>query len=210
MSTGDEGPRYYPNGPSSGQYAQYPQNPYGSVAPQNGNQNRPENPYPYTPYSQDPTPAEPREPVRRPGTVVAGVALLVVSALPFVVLGVLSLFVPLTQADLEAALPPGFNLAQTLADGQISFEQLLEALRLMFALITLLAVAYVALSLTALTGRRWARTVVTVLTAIFAVFLVLNLSASAAGLIVAVPLVASVAGVVLLHRRPSAAWFARL
>lgn len=204
MSTGDEGPRYHPQG-STGQYAQYPQNPYAAGAPQN--------PFPYTPYSQAPTPpapSGPAAPMRRPGTVVAGVALVIVSALPFVVLGVLSLFVPLTQADLEAALPPDFGLTQTLADAQISFDQLLQALRLMFALVTLLALVYVALALTALTGRRWARTVVTVLTGIFAVFLVLNLSVSAAGLIVAVPLLLSVAGVVLLHRRPSAEWFARL
>ncbi|GAA4557358.1 hypothetical protein [Pseudonocardia xishanensis] len=202
MSTGDEGPRYYPNGPSSGQYAQYPQNPYASGAPQN--------PFPYTPYSQAPTPPAPPEPVRRPGTVVLGVVLLVVSALPFVVLGAMSLFVPLTQADIEAALPPDFNLAQTLTDAQITFDQLLQALRLIFALVTLLSLVYVALALTVLTGRRWARTVVTVLTVLFALFLVLNISASAAGLIVALPLVLSVAGVVLLYRRPSTEWLARL
>ncbi|MCF7552943.1 hypothetical protein [Pseudonocardia sp. WMMC193] len=205
MSSGEDGPRYIPPR-SGGGYAQYPQNPYGSNAGQ---------PYPYTPYSapsqpsapQDHTPAPPR---RRPGTVVAGVVLLVVAALPFVVLGVLSLVTPLTQAELQSVLPPDLNLEQTLAQANVTFDQLLQALRLMFAIITLLALAFVAVSLTALTGRRWARTVATVLGVLFAIFLVLNLSVSAAGLVVAVPLVLLIAGIVLLHRRPSSDWFAKL
>jgi hypothetical protein len=201
VSTGEDGPRYIPP-KSGGSYAQYPQNPYGANAG---------NPYPYTPYASTPSqPEPPQAPRTRPGTVVAGVAMLVVSALPFVVLGVLSLFTPLTQAELQSVLPPELNLEQTLTDANVTFDQLLQALRLMFAIITLLSLAFVAVSLVALTGKRWARTTVTALGVLFAIFLVLNLSVSGAGLLVAVPLVLLVAGIVLLHRRPSSEWFARL
>lgn len=196
VSTGDEGPRYHPP-VSSGQYAQYPQNPYGP--------NSTGNPYPYTPYAQAPVPAAPPQPARRPGTVVGGYVLLLLAALPFLVLGVLGAFVTITRDMFPAEL----GLDALLTQYNVGFDQFVQALHLLMALMAVLALVYVALASAAFAGRRWGRIAVTVLTALFDLFLLLNIGGGgAAGLVFVAPLLVSVAGVVLLHVRPSAAWFA--
>ncbi|WP_181782519.1 hypothetical protein [Pseudonocardia pini] len=203
MSTGDQGdgPRYYPSGPSSGQYSQYPQNPYGPGATGD--------PYAYTPYAQQPAglPPVPAAPARRPGTVIGAFVLAVLSALPFLVLGVLGMAVPIT----EDMFPAELGLPAMLTQYGVSFDQFLQAVRLMLALIAVLAVVYVALAAAAFARRGWGRVAVTVLTVLFDLFLLLNVGGAGSGAaIVLLPVLLSAAGVALLYVRPSAAWFARL
>ncbi|MFR9801625.1 hypothetical protein ACL02T_04880 [Pseudonocardia sp. RS010] len=212
MSTGDqgEGPRYYPGGPSAGQYAQYPQNPYPQGAPQGA----PTGPragdpqsgqYAYSPYSSGSASsgAEPQA-VRRPATMIGALVLLVLSALPFLVFGVLGLFVPISQE----MFPPELGLDALLTQYNVSFDQFLQAVRLLLALAAVLALVYIGMAVAAFAGKSWGRITVTALTVLFCGFLLLNLGGPGSSLIVLVPVVLAVAGVVLMFVRPSAAWFA--
>jgi hypothetical protein len=206
-------PRYdpYSGGPSSGQYAQYPQNPYGtgSSGTPYGYQQQAPQPYAYNPYGQqqpgpgayDPEP----EAVRRPGAMVGALVLLVVSALPFLVFGVLGLFVPITQAQFPAEL----GLDALLTQYNVTFDQFLQAVRLIVALVAVLALVYIVFASLAFGGRNWARIATTVLTVIFAAFLLFNMAgAGSASILVLAPVVLSVAGVVLMFVGPSGRWFA--
>ncbi|WP_156068060.1 hypothetical protein [Pseudonocardia halophobica] len=214
MSTGSqgEGPRYYPSGPSTGQYAQYPQNPYPHGGPQGGPP--PNTPYgdaaqsaqyAYSPYSPDPAPAaeEPRQ-VRRPATMIGALVLLVLSAVPFLVFGVLGLFVPISQ-DM---FPPELGLDAMLTQYNVSFDQFLQAVRLLLALVAVLALVYIGMAVAAFAGKSWGRIATTALTVLFCGFLLLNLGGGASSLVVLAPVVLAVAGVVLMFLRPSAEWFA--
>jgi hypothetical protein len=215
VSTGNqgEGPRYYPSGPSTGQYAQYPQNPYPQgVQPGGEPQAGPSTggrytgQFAYSPYSQAPTPSEagPRE-VRRPGTMVGALVLLVLSAVPFLVFGVLGLFVPISQ-DM---FPPELGLDAMLTQYNVSFDQFLQAVRLLLALVAVLALVYIGIAVAAFAGKSWGRVAATALTVLFCGFLLLNLGGGgASSLIVVAPVVLAVAGVVLMFVRPSADWFA--
>jgi hypothetical protein len=218
VSTGSqgEGPRYYPSGPSTGQYAQYPQNPYphggpqGAPAPNTPGGDPPTGQftggqYAYSPYSQGPAPTagEPRV-ARRPATMVGALILLVLSAVPFLVFGVLGLFVPISQ-DM---FPPELGLDAMLTQYNVSFDQFLQAVRLLLALLAVLALVYVGLAVAAFAGRSWGRIAVTVLTVLFCGFLLLNVGGGGSSLIVLAPVVLAVAGVVLMFLRPSADWFA--
>lgn len=210
VSTGSqgEGPRYYPSGPSTGQYPQYPQNPYPQGAssagapyggaPQSGQ-------YAYSPYSQDPAPAaeEPRQ-VRRPATMIGALVLLVLSAVPFLVFGVLGLFVPISQ-DM---FPPELGLDAMLTQYNVSFDQFLQAVRLLLALVAVLALVYIGMAVAAFAGKSWGRVATTALTVLFCGFLLLNLGGGGSSLVVLAPMVLAVAGVVLMFLRPSAEWFA--
>jgi hypothetical protein len=210
VSTGSqgEGPRYYPSGPSTGQYPQYPQNPYPQGAspagePYGGASQSGQ--YAYSPYSQDPapTPDEPRA-VRRPATMIGALVLLVLSAVPFLVFGVLGLFVPISQ-DM---FPPELGLDAMLTQYNVSFDQFLQAVRLLLALVAVLALVYIGLAVAAFAGRSWGRIATTALTVLFCGFLLLNLGGGASSLVVLGPVVLAVAGVVLMFLRPSAEWFA--
>lgn len=208
-----ESPRYQPyaNGPSSGQYAQYPQNPYGAGSSGNpyGYGQQPQ-PYAYSPYGQQFTPgqADPEpEVVRRPGAMVGSLVLLVLSALPFLVFGVLGLFVPITPAQFPAEL----GLDGLLAQYDVTFDQFLQAVRLILALVAVLSLLYVLFAGFAFGGRNWARIASTVLTVLFAGFLLLNIGSAGTGLstlVVLAPVIASVAGVALMFVPASARWFA--
>lgn len=210
VSTGSqgEGPRYYPSGPSTGQYAQYPQNPYPQGAPPAGSPHAgPPQPgqYAYSPYSQVPTPSldDPRE-VRRPATMVGALVLLVLSALPFVVFGVLGLFVQIS----EQMFPPELGLDAMLTQYNVSFDQFLQAVRLLLALVAVLALVYIGIAVAAFAGRSWGRVAVTALTVLFCGFLLLNIGGGASSLVILVPVVLALGGVVLMFVRPSAEWFA--
>ncbi|GAA1868314.1 hypothetical protein GCM10009836_55990 [Pseudonocardia ailaonensis] len=203
-------PRYdpYSGGPSSGQYAQYPQNPYGSGSSGNPYGYQQPQPYAYSPYGQQPSPGafdpEP-EVVPRPGAMVGALILLVLSALPFLVFGVLGLFVPITQSQ----FPTELGLDALLTQYNVTFDQFLQAVRLIVALVAVLALVYILFAALAFGGRNWARIASTVLTVIFAVFLLLNIAgAGVASALVLAPVVLSVLGVVLMFVRPSARWFA--
>ncbi|MCE3553205.1 hypothetical protein LWC33_17295 [Pseudonocardia sp. RS11V-5] len=214
-SQGDEGPRYYPSGPSTGQYPQYPQNPYPQGTSPAGAPQGDQHPagqytggqYAYSPYAQAPTPSadEPRR-ARRPATMAGALVLLVLSALPFLVFGVLGLFVPISQ-DM---FPPELGLDAMLTQYNVSFDQFLQAVRLLLALVAVLALVYIGLAVAAFAGKAWGRVAVTVLTVLFCGFLLLNLGGGASSLIILAPVVLAVAGVVLMFVRPSAAWFAGL
>lgn len=210
VSTGSqgEGPRYYPSGPSTGQYPQYPQNPYPqgaspAGAPYGGAAQSGQ--FAYSPYSQDPAPAaeEPRE-VRRPATMIGALVLLVLSAVPFLVFGVLGLFVPISQ-DM---FPPELGLDAMLTQYNVSFDQFLQAVRLLLALVAVLALVYIGMAVAAFAGKAWGRVAATALTVLFCGFLLLNLGGGGSSLIVLAPVVLAVAGVVLMFLRPSADWFA--
>ncbi|WP_345384612.1 hypothetical protein [Pseudonocardia yuanmonensis] len=224
MSTGNqgEGPRYYPSGPSTGQYAQYPQNPYphggaqgvppggDPQAGQHGGQHQsgqyPGGQFAYSPYAEASPPgdAEPRQ-VRRPGTMVGALVLLVLSAVPFLVFGVLGLFLPISK-DM---FPPELGLDAMLTQYNVTFDQFLQAVRLLLALVAALALVYMGLAVAAFAGRSWGRVAVTALTVLFCGFLLLNLGGGgASSLLVIAPVVLAVAGVVLMFVRPSANWFA--
>ena len=201
VTTGDqpEGPRYYPSGSpsagSSGQYAQYPQNPYGATSG---------NPYPYTPYSPSAFEPEPPKP-KRPGAVVGAFVLLVLAALPFCVFGVFGLFVPITQDMFPAEL----GLDALLQQYNVSFDEFVQSVRLIIAVVAVLSLLYIGLAAAALAGKNWGRIAVTVLTVLFGGFLLLGLgSGGSATLAALAPIVLSVAGVVLLFRRRSSEWFA--
>ncbi|MCE0762705.1 hypothetical protein LWC35_07250 [Pseudonocardia kujensis] len=223
-SQGDEGPRYYPSGPSTGRYPQYPQNPYPqgaspAGAPQAGQHpadrfsagQYPAGQYAYSPYAQAPTPAptpsadEPRR-GRRPATMAGALVLLVLSAVPFLVFGVLGLFVPISQ-DM---FPPELGLDAMLTQYNVSFDQFLQAVRLLLALVAVLALVYIGLAVAAFAGKAWGRAAATVLTVLFCGFLLLNIGGGGSSLIVLAPVVLAVAGVVLMFVRPSAEWFAAL
>jgi hypothetical protein len=219
-SQGDEGPRYYPSGPSTGRYPQYPQNPYpqGSApadAPQGAQHPADRSSgtqytggqYAYSPYAQAPTPSvdEPRR-VRRPATMAGALVLLVLSALPFLVFGVLGLFVPISQ-DM---FPPELGLDALLTQYNVSFDQFLQAVRLLLALVAVLALVFIGLAVAAFAGKAWGRIATTVLTVLFCGFLLLNLGGGGSSLVVLAPVVLAVAGVVLMFVRPSAEWFAGL
>jgi hypothetical protein len=214
VSTGSqgEGPRYYPSGPSTGEYAQYPQNPYphggpqGAPPPGTPHAGAPQTgQYAYSPYSQGPAPAdaEPRQ-VRRPATMVGALILLVLSAVPFLVFGVLGLFVPISQ-DM---FPSELGLDAMLTQYNVSFDQFLQAVRLLLALVAVLALVYVGIAIAAFAGKSWGRVTATALTALFCGFLLLNVGGGGSSLIVLAPVVLAVAGVVLMFLRPSAEWFA--
>ncbi|MCW0215668.1 MAG: hypothetical protein OJJ54_20115 [Pseudonocardia sp.] len=228
---------YNSTGPSTGRYAQYPQNPYGPGAGGWQNPPQPHQPQTYQPQTYQPQPHQPQTPpppnppgygtdvyggwsppspapeaepaaVRRPGSVLAATIVLIVAALPFLVGGITAMTVPLTQ-DL---FPPEVGLDALLAQSGLTFDQLVEGLRVLFALVALMAVAYIAFALVAFTGRNWGRIAVTVLTALFAVVMLLNapglLGSPLTLLVVLAPVVLGIVGVILLRGAPASAWFA--
>lgn len=219
---------YNSSGPSTGHYPQYPQNPYGPQA--GGWYGAPQQPYPqpyappqYAPPQQagyggtdvyggwSPPPAgmvaEPEAP-RRPRSVALGMVLMILAALPFLILGILGTTVPLTR-DM---FPPELGLDALLAQSALTFEQLVDAVRVLLAFIALLALAYIVLAVVAFTGRNWARVTATVLTAVFAVVMLLNLPGvlgnPSALVLVLAPVVLGIAGVLLMRSAQASAWFA--
>jgi hypothetical protein len=214
---------YNSSGPSTGHYPQYPQNPYGPQA--GGWYGAPQQPYPqpYAPPQQagyggtdvyggwSPPPAgmvaEPEAP-RRPASVALGMVLMILAALPFLILGIAGMTVPLTR-DM---FPPEIGLDGLLAQSTLTFEQLVQAVRVLLAFIALLALVYIVLAVVAFIGRNWARVTATVLTAVFSVIMLLNLPGvlgdPSALAVVLAPVVLGIAGVLLMRTPPASAWFA--
>jgi hypothetical protein len=135
---------------------------------------------------------------------VGALVLLVLSALPFVVFGVLGLFVQIS----EQMFPPELGLDAMLTQYNVSFDQFLQAVRLLLALVAVLALVYIGIAVAAFAGRSWGRVAVTALTVLFCGFLLLNIGGGASSLVILVPVVLALGGVVLMFVRPSAEWFA--
>jgi hypothetical protein len=211
------GPSQY-SGPS-----QYPGPPPYSQAPAGGPTDpAAEPPYVYNPYGNFPYPASypsspaglgPEQvlpPPRRPRSLHLALLLAVLSALPYLLVGLLAV---VGAGQAAAALPPE-DLAQIQELG-VDLEQLVRVTG--FVLVAT-ALVYLLLGVLAWTGRRWARGLLTALTAGFV--LMVATSAVAAGsqglpmdgaslLVLGVPLVLALLALALMFGSAARDWFAR-
>jgi hypothetical protein len=181
-----------------------------------------EPPYVYNPYGNFPYPATypsspaglgPEQvlpPPRRPGSLHLALLLAVLSALPYLLVGLLAV---VGAGQAAAALPPE-DLAQIQELG-VDLEQLVRVTG--FVLVAT-ALVYLLLGVLAWTGRRWARGLLTALTAGFV--LMVATSAVAAGsqglpmdgaslLVLGVPLVLALLALALMFGSAARDWFAR-
>lgn len=186
-------PAKYGQQPEYGQPAQYGQQPYPG----------PEGRYAYNPYG--PAPQYPAglgdkgvESAARPRIMVLALVLLILSALPFLVVGVLLLVLPIDASS----IPPELNLEQQLADANVTLEALVGVLRAGGAVALVLAAVYIALAVLAFLGRNWARIVLTIMTVGFTFLLLAAMLVGGAGIgglvFLLVVVLASVAGIALL------------
>ena len=180
-----------------------------------------EPPYVYNPYgnfaypSSYPTPAglgpgaEP-PPARRPGSMHLALLLVIVSALPYVLVGLAAV----AGAGQAASVLPPEDLAQLQQLG-IDIAQVVRTTGLVIAAVALL---YVLLGVLAWTGRGWARALLAATTAGFVLMAVASVLAAgsqglalngASVLILVVPIVVALAGVALMFGGAARDWFAR-
>ena len=167
-------PGQYPqSGPygQPGQYGQpqYPATSYGAPYGDRGG-------YTYTPYGTYPAGMpEDDQPQRsaRPGIMILALVLLILSTLPFLLLG----FVPLVLPSDLSQLPPDLaaQIEQQLAANQLTYEQVRTAFGLLAGLFVVLALVYIAFAVVAFRGHGWARIALTIMTAGFALFMLLAL-----------------------------------
>lgn len=210
-------PGRYPDGPQPpAPPQQYGQSPYAAPA---GNAPA-EPPYVYNPYgnvsypASYPSPAglgpESELPPKRPGSMHLALLLVVVSALPYLLVGLVA---AAGAGQAVAALPPE-DLARIQQLG-IDVAQVVRTTGLVIAAI---ALAFVLLGVLAWTGRRWARALLAAATA--GLVLMVAGSVLAAGsqglaldgasvLILVVPVAIAVAGVALMFGGVARDWFAR-
>jgi len=206
--TGSQGGQpYQPNPPGTyGSTGQPP--PYGAPPPYAQQPGQ----FEYNPYGS-PYPAGlgdenvPR--ASRPGLMVLSLVLLCLSALPFLLLGLLLLAVPL---DIDAVLPTVDPNGQ-LAEAGIAPDQLESIVRVMGGVFAGLSVVYIVFAVLAFTGKNWARIVVALLTAGFAMLLLAGLVTGGAAdsgslALVGLLLIASIGGTVILFLRDSNRFFA--
>lgn len=124
-------------------------------------------PYVYDPYGPSyPAPPEP-PPRRRPGLMVLSLVLMIVAALPFLVLGLLFLVVPLNAGS----LPPEVLDSPRLQQAGATPDLLISAFRLVAGVVLVASVLYLLFGVLAFAGRNWARIVTAVLTVGFALLL---------------------------------------
>jgi hypothetical protein len=172
-------------------------NPYGNVA------------YPAT-YPVPPAGPGPDHPppARRPGSVHLALVLLLLSAVPYLFVGLVLAFA--TAGDIAAAVPP--SALPQLPPG-IDLEQLVRT-----AGIVLLGVALVFLLLAVLawSGRGWARALAAAMVGGFALMVLASVAAAQGavldptGLVVlAVPVLLAATGVGLMFGSAARAWFSR-
>ena len=195
-------PGHYPHSqyPQPGVYGQpggygVPGQPYGD---QGG--------YPYNPYGSYPAGMheEDAPPVRRPGTMVLALVLLILSALPSIAAGVLVVLAPSELVNL-AGTPEQLD---QLRQAGVSPESVIAAGG---ALVLGLALLYVLFAVLAFTGRNWARIVVAIMTAGFALITLAGgvTGAQAAELLFVLLMVgASVVGTVILFLPEPSRWYA--
>ena len=213
----DGGPPYpnpYSDRPPAGQ-PDRPGGPYGSqsdappyVYNPYGNFSYPSS-YPVPPAGLGPEGAA--APARRPGVLHAALVLLLLSAAPYLLSGLLLVLV---AGDAATSVPQA-QLDQ-LRELGVDVEQVVRAFGVGLLVV---ALVFVLLAVLAWRGRRWARALLAVLTVGFVLMaLVSVLAASSQGaaldpgglLVIAGPAVLALVGVVLMFRPAARAWFDRL
>lgn len=213
----DEGDRAQPN-PNQ----QYAAGLYGRTPDDDAAGGRAEPPYVYNPYGNVSYPAtypvppaglgpgDDRTPMRRPGVLHVALALLLVSAVPYLLGGLLAV---LGAGSVEAAVPP-----EQQAQMQQLGVDLEQVVRTAGALLLAVSLAFVLLAVLAWTGRRWARALLAALTVgIMLMVLVILLAGTSQGvpldgaglLMLAGPAVLALVGVVLMFGAAAREWFAR-
>ncbi|ALE72081.1 hypothetical protein AD006_08720 [Pseudonocardia sp. EC080610-09] len=216
---GQQGPpQYYRPGPSSGAYPQYPQNPY----PQGWTPGMQPAPYPQQAPDQagqagqapqwntaggwGPAPSGGGK-VVRPRQVLTGLILLIAATVPFLVMGITTMFLTVDDALLDESGIPRDQLDQAMAQAGITMDQLTQLFRVMGGIFLVLALVYAALAVVAFLGRPGARLTVAILTGVYGLPLLLIMASSLPLFAVLVVAVAS-AGVVMLYSRPANEWYA--
>lgn len=176
----------------------YVYNPYGNVSYPSS--------YPVPPAGLGQDDAAPA--VRRPGSVHLALGLLLVSALPYLFIGLLLV----TGAGAGVAELPPEQLRQLQELGVDPAQLVRTAGTLLLAV----ALVFLLIAVLAWTGRRWARGLLAALTAGFVLLLVASFVAAGgipvdgASLVVGLlPLVLAVVGVALMFGAGARAWFAR-
>ncbi|MGI5125917.1 hypothetical protein ACQEVB_03785 [Pseudonocardia sp. CA-107938] len=167
------------------------------TSPQEGGYN------PYGAPQRRSTPLTPRrEPARRPGLLHVAVAVLVLSAVPWLLFGAAFTFLPINvQRVIDGGTLAGSPLAGWTAEQLSTLVRGVAAGALAVALVVLVLVVFVH------RRRRWARAALVAFTGVLVLTLGFLLVTSAS-LVFAVLLVLPVVGTALLFTGPVSAWFA--
>jgi hypothetical protein len=200
----------YGQQPAYGQPGSYGNQPYGQYGNQPYGSPDSKDAYAYSPYGTPPpySAGSADDSARRPGVMLGALIMLILSALPFLAVGVL-----LAVAIGAEVLPAELFNDPRLAEAGVTPDVLISALRVGGAVMAVLALLYIIFAVLAFRGRNWARVLVTVLTVGFALLLLSGLvtgtTADASGLIVLLVIIAlSVGGTVLMYLPPAARFFA--
>lgn len=164
----------------------------------------------YDPYGGSAQPGfgkEPEPAPARPGLMVLAFVLMLLVALPFLVVGVGGLVLPINAAD----IPPQLLTDPQMVKAGATPELLIQAARLLAGVMLVVAVVYLVLAIFAFRGRNWARIIVAVLSVGFALLLLTAVvggatAGGAIGLLVAL-LVFLIGSVVILFLPDSQRWF---
>jgi hypothetical protein len=170
-------------------------NPYGNVAYPAS--------YPVPPAGSGFDP--PALPARRPGSVHLALVLLLVSALPYLVIGLLAFA---DAGDIAAAVPPG--ALPELPPG----VEVAQLVRTTGAVLLGVALVFLLLAVLAWSGRGWARALAAAMVGGFALMVLASAANAAATgplvlLMLAFPVLLAAAGVALLFGSAARAWFSR-
>ena len=180
-----------------------------------------EPPYVYNPYGNYPYPAsyptspaglgpDPVLPPRRPGSLHLALLLVVLSAAPYVVFGLLAVA---GAGQAAAALPP-----EDLAQLQQLGVDLAQVIRITGFVMLAVALGFALLGVLAWGGRRWARALLAATAAGFVLMVVTSVIAAGSqglpldagsGAVLGVPLILALAGVGLMFAPAARDWFAR-
>ena len=204
----------------------YPGSPYDrspyDQPPVDGSTGGPaEPPYVYNPYGNYPYPAsyptspaglgpEPVLPPRRPGSLHLALLLVVLSAVPYLLVGLLAVA---GAEQATTALPP-----EDLAQLQQLGVDLAQVIRITGFVMLAIALGFVLLGVLAWGGRRWARALLAATAAGFVLMVVTSVVAAgsqglpldaASGAVLGVPLILALAGVGLMFAPAARDWFAR-
>ena len=184
------------------QYGQYGNQPYGTPDNQGG--------YAYSPYGTPPpySTGSADDSAPRPGLMVGALIMLILSALPFLAVGIL-----MAVAIGQDVLPPELFNDPRLAEAGVTPDVLISALRVGGGVMAALALLYMIFAVLAFQGRNWARVLVTVMTVGFTLLmlsgLVTGTTTDASGLVVLLAIIVlSVGGTVLMYLPPAARFFA--
>ena len=201
----DDGPRSDPPYPAQRPYGPTPYdepgalphvyNPYGNVS------------YPAT-YPAAPAglgPDHPVAPARRPGSVHLALVLMLLSALPYLLIGLLAFA---GAGDIAAAVPP--EALPQLPPG----TDLASLVRTTGAVMLGVVVVFLLLAVLAWSGRGWARALAAAMVGGFALMVLASVASTAAVgalpvLLLVVPVLLAAAGVALLFGSAARAWFSR-